>query len=60
MTLNSVGGPHGVTLLACVECGRDIDVCAFCGEAGCEAALCYRCMRRLLYPPGPESYPHDG
>ena len=49
MTLKSIGGPPEITLLACVECGRGIDVCAFCDEMQCGAALCYRCVNRLLY-----------
>jgi hypothetical protein len=59
MTLKSIGSPPEVTLLACVECGRDIDVCAFCDEAQCGAALCYRCVNRLLYLAS-DSHQDDG
>ena len=60
MTLKSIGGTREVTLLTCIECGRDIDVCAFCDEAQCGAALCYRCVNRLLYPASPESHQDEG
>jgi hypothetical protein len=59
MTLKASGGPREVTLLACLECGRDIDVCAFCDEARCGAALCYRCVNRLLYLAS-DSHQDDG
>jgi hypothetical protein len=35
-------------VLVCVECGREIDVCAFCDSTGCGTQLCYRCVNRLL------------
>jgi hypothetical protein len=38
-------------LLVCVECSREIDVCAFCDEV-CRTSLCYRCVKRLLYLAG--------
>jgi hypothetical protein len=38
--------------LFCVECGREIDLCAFCDSTSCGTALCYRCVNRMLGPAG--------
>ncbi len=39
----------------CKGCDREIDVCAFCDEPECPAAICYRCenselKQTLLHP----------
>jgi len=46
--------------LACIECGREIDLCAFCDETGCGVALCYRSVNSLLGRAVPEPHPFDG
>jgi hypothetical protein len=53
MTLAGGREPREAGLLVCVECSREIDVCAFCDDM-CRASLCYRCVKRLLYLAGPE------
>lgn len=55
----TAGELHEEILLACLECGREIDICAFCDETGCGAALCYRCVNRLLGQPIPETHPFN-
>jgi hypothetical protein len=52
MTLADDREPREADLLVCVECSREIDVCAFCDDM-CRASLCYRCVKRLLYLAGP-------
>jgi hypothetical protein len=47
-------------ILECVECGRDIDVCAFCDETSCGVALCYRDVNRLLGQSDPQPFRHGG
>lgn len=47
-------------VLECVECERDIDVCAFCDETGCGVALCYRDVNRLLGQGDPQPLRHGG
>jgi hypothetical protein len=47
-------------LLVCIECGREIDLCAFCDETGCGSALCYRSVNRLLGQAVPDPHPFDG
>lgn len=32
----------------CKGCGREIEVCEFCQEPGCQAAICYNCQNREL------------
>lgn len=47
-----MGAPTGETddavVLVCVDCRREIDVCAFCDETACATPLCYRSVTRLL------------
>ena len=52
MTLGGGREPREGGLLVCVECGREIEVCAFCDDT-CGASLCYRCVKRLLYLAAP-------
>ena len=59
MTLAGGRGPREAGLFVCVECSREIDVCAFCDDM-CEASLCNRCVRRLLYLAGPGSHKPNG
>jgi hypothetical protein len=59
--MNASTKNDGLTMtLECVECGRDIDVCAFCDETGCGVALCYRDVNRLLGQSDPQPFRHGG
>ena len=51
MTVAGGREPREAGLLVCVECSREIDVCAFCDDV-CRASLCYRCVKRVLYLAG--------
>ena len=35
----------------CTRCGQRIDVCEFCDEPDCRAALCHRCVQIVLFDP---------
>jgi hypothetical protein len=48
MTLAGGRHPREAGLLVCVECSREIDVCAFCDDV-CRSSLCFRCVKLLLY-----------
>ena len=41
----------------CKGCDREIDICAFCQEPGCAAAICYGCQNRELRQTVPQP-PH--
>lgn len=46
--------------LACVVCGRIIEVCAFCERIDRDHAICYRCLRLELRESMAHPHPHGG
>jgi hypothetical protein len=45
------------TTISCSNCGAQIDVCYFCDEGDCVAAVCYTCISIALGQM--EVQPHD-
>jgi hypothetical protein len=45
------------SVLTCSNCGAQIDVCYFCDEGDCVAAVCYTCISVALRQM--ERQPHD-
>jgi hypothetical protein len=46
--------------LACLSCGRDVEVCFFCEREECPDAQCYRCVVVALREFVPQPHPHGG
>lgn len=44
----------------CKGCDREIDVCAFCQEPGCQAAICFNCHNVELKQSLPHPHKHGG
>lgn len=44
----------------CKRCNREIDVCDFCEEPGCKAAICYGCRNRELKQTLVHPHAHGG
>ena len=44
----------------CKGCNREIDVCEFCEQPGCPAAICYYCVNRELKQTQPHPHAHGG
>ena len=46
--------------IACAKCGASIDHCEFCGERGCEAPICYRCLVEAIGQAAAQPHGHGG
>ncbi|HSS94762.1 MAG TPA: hypothetical protein VLR46_12365 [Candidatus Dormibacteraeota bacterium] len=44
----------------CKGCQREIEVCAFCEQPGCPAAICYDCQNRELKQTLAHPHAHGG
>jgi hypothetical protein len=46
--------------LCCCNCGRTIDLCAFCERGECAVASCYGCLRLALGEALAQPHAHGG
>jgi hypothetical protein len=49
-----------VVMESCSRCAALIDVCAFCNEPGCGAAICYGCLNVALGQAMANPHSHGG